>query len=64
MRVGHEGGAAACDMGTLLLPTVQGRGLLLLQGYGPITVLPQASVAGNHKASLVSLPASSACSGI
>ena len=38
VRVGHEGGAAAWLVGTLVVPSVQGTACLCGRSYGPIRV--------------------------
>ena len=57
MRVEREGSAAAWLVGALVVPSVQGCGLLPPQEYGPIRVFFSSFffLAGNQKASLASL---------
>ena len=55
MRVDHEGGAAAWLMGTQVVQSVQGHRLPPPQELWPYQSLFKPLVAGDQKASLVSL---------
>ena len=55
MRVKCEGGTAASLVGTLVVPSVQGHGLPWLQELWPYQSFFKPLVAGDQKASLVSL---------
>ena len=55
MRLEHEGGTAAWFTGTLVVPSVQGHGLPLLQELWPYqSLFFELLVAGDQKASLAS----------
>ena len=55
MRVEHESGATAWLAGTLVVPSVQGHGLPLLQELRPYQSFFEPHVAGDQKASLATL---------